>query len=183
MPITVPETLDDLLGEGALEAFAEAHNLENDQVFISVNTLDVDGEAITWPPKEGRWIVVTPHWQHGSQPDYFKDDEIYIGTGLCNATDDAEGVAGQLKQLVPMLASTSETPMLDWCREWGVNWAKIPVPIDLIPVFEMMGFEATMLNDQLALMIANTGYNEKVSKWARWLRAGTPAESKPDWID
>lgn len=192
MTENLPESFDEIFGEGAVEAITAAstftdENGNDDVPSVTEAVWDVDGQLVTWPPIEGRYIMMLAKWEFVEQPSYYSADgkSVYYGDGFCNAADEQINFPELLAQLQKMASANSDssnTPYINWIFENGVENIYMKMPKQFQENFEIMGWDLDEADGDFVTMAGNTMPDGKVRRFLNWVNSEFSDDLKPEWI-
>ena len=184
----MPE-LDDILGEGATQAFETAVKTSPDSqptIFysdweyqeitqvklVNLQVVSVTPTGTAWPGP-GIWRKVTIFWPDAKQEVFFKDGIIHWGSGLCQT---GGGDSGILKNLA--------SPEMKAFLATYIDEMKIALPNlgAFYNRFLLGGFEIVDQNDNEVLVSATLkDPDSKMAQLFNWRINGTDPENEPTW--
>lgn len=183
--------LNEMLGDGAVEAFQNAVNVENGETVIAYSEWVHEPEQITrlenglvvtaalsdsapWPG-EGVWTLATVMWPDVHQQVFFQDGNIHWGAGLCSNNGGETGDA--LKRLA--------SPAMKQFLATYIDVMKIQLPDvpNFYNRFLLAGFELEQQDDSQQVVITATlkDPNSRMAQLFNWRIAGADPEEEPVW--
>lgn len=177
-------TIDNILGEGATEAFAAAMTVSDNEPTITYSdweyappsieggTLTVDVENI-WPGA-GTWKLVNVIWSDVSQQVFFQDGVMYWGNGICGNG----GLTPDTMYLRDRLGNVRlKEFLLQYVREMLIMLPDLP---EFYEPFINAGFEReeTSAGAKMSVTITPTCRN---IEWIDWLDSGGDPATEPAW--
>jgi hypothetical protein len=179
-------SIDNILGQGATEAFVAAVAIPDDEPAITYSDwqyepMDTsqlpDGLTITvdedpWPGT-GTWRLANILWSSVSQQVFFQDDTMVWGDGLCK---EGGGDGGTLKRLA--------SPEMKTFLATYVSVLKVRLPNleDFYMRFLLAGFEIVDQSESLVEIQATLrDPNSRMAELFTWRINGTAPEEEPAW--
>lgn len=174
-----PNSLDDICGEGAVDALVQAITINGEIPIITESQWLVDNETITWPPEEGVWIAMRAIYATiGEQMCLFKGTKVYYGDGFCTA----DNALSNIENLGTLHASGNGPQFIEWCMNWGIDSFNMLIPSDMVDVWIGIGFEVVDTIGSNKVLSGSTAEGSKLHQWVNWNRSGFDPELKPSWI-
>ena len=178
-------SIDNILGEGATEAFAAAVSIPDDQPAITysdwqyeaISTSELSGVTIThhqdpWPG-EGAWRLVNIMWSNVSQQVFFQGDTMVWGDGLCK---EGGGDDGTLKRLA--------SPEMKLFLATYINELKVRLPNleKFYMRFLLAGFEIQEQTEtRVEIKATLRDPNSRMAELFNWRINGTDPDDEPIW--
>jgi hypothetical protein len=173
--MTEIQTLDDVLGEGAFQAFCALLADENDQPVIYQGVWEADGERIKWPPAPGRYIALNVEYSDVASVSMINEERVhYMGDGLC--------LEGDSEALVALVNRFSNTALMEWALDYDVREMRMTLPVEMAAPFLTIGFDELSTNGTFSVISGATVEGCRLFDYTLWSRGGFSDDLKPDWF-